>query len=77
MSKSLTFEQASKRKCVRCGLPGHATWDICTDGNKPRVLCVHCDYELNALVMAWARIDKAKQKLSRYARKLKRQMENK
>lgn len=47
-----------RRPCIRCGKPGHASWNICADkvGSRTqyRVLCAECDVELNEIVMRWA-----------------------
>jgi hypothetical protein len=48
-------------KCVRCPRRAHATWQICSDGNLHRPLCVECDIELNRMVLAWVKHPLAKQ----------------
>ncbi len=66
----LTVGAVARRKCWRCKTrPGHATWHVCADGNRQRILCLRCDILLNTLVLRWARDPRATQKLERYARK--------
>ena len=37
--------------CFRCGERSHATWQICSDANLYRPVCLECDIELNRLVL--------------------------
>ena len=63
----MTVGQCAKRKCSRCGkAPGHATWDVCADHNRKRVLCWKCDKALNRLVLRWMRDPKWREKCERY-----------
>lgn len=39
--------------CIRCGGPAVHQWQICSDGNNWRPLCLPCDIALNELVLAW------------------------
>ena len=38
-------------RCVRCGRPATQQWQICSDGNLYRPICIDCDVELNRLVL--------------------------
>lgn len=40
-------------KCIRCGKAAFFQWQICADGNNFRLLCITCDVELNAIVLAF------------------------
>lgn len=41
-----------KKTCSRCKeRPGAYVWSCCADGNRPRVVCVECDEDLNELVL--------------------------
>ena len=40
-------------KCCRCTNPARTQWQICSDGNQFRPLCLPCDFLLNAQVMAF------------------------
>jgi hypothetical protein len=37
--------------CFRCGAPASQQWNICSDGNLYRPICLECDIQLNALVL--------------------------
>lgn len=41
-------------KCIRCGAPAVHQWNICSDQNFYRPMCLDCDIELNKLVLKWA-----------------------
>lgn len=61
-----TNEEIVKEKCFRCGEPASTQWQICSDGNKYRPLCLKCDVELNELVLRWMGFPDAKRKLAKY-----------
>jgi len=44
-----------KKKCIRCGNPADAQWQICSDGNNYRPICNDCDIELNRTVLVFMR----------------------
>ena len=62
----MTVAQIAKRRCLRCRKRGHATWSICADGNRPRVICRACDVALNRMVLRWAGDGQWRQKMARY-----------
>jgi len=37
--------------CVRCGKKATFQWQICSDGNNFRPLCIECDIALNRTVL--------------------------
>lgn len=39
--------------CIRCGEPAVHQWQICSDGNNFRPICLPCDIALNELVLQW------------------------
>ena len=52
--------------CVKCGLPAHQQWQICSDDNLYRPICLDCDIALNALVLEWIGFPDWQEKLQRY-----------
>ena len=58
-----------KKKCYRCGKKSSQTWNICSDGNKPRMICRDCDFELNELVLRFMGFRDWKSKMQRYKKK--------
>lgn len=53
-------------KCFRCGKPARTQWEICSDNNTYRPLCLQCDYELNKTVLEFMDFDDAEKKLETY-----------
>jgi len=41
----------SRMKCFRCGAKASQQWQICSDGNQYRPICVDCDIMLNEMVI--------------------------
>lgn len=39
--------------CRRCGAPARRQWQICSDKNVYRAICIPCDIALNELVLRW------------------------
>jgi len=64
--KPYTAHGIKRVPCVRCGNPAVHQWQICADGNIYRGLCLACDIELNALVLAWANDPQAGEKIRQY-----------
>lgn len=54
-------------KCIRCGAPAIHQWQICSDGNNYRGLCLDCDIDLNQLVLEWMRHPRAPELIAAYA----------
>lgn len=40
-----------RMKCFRCANKAHFQWNICSDNNVFRPICVHCDIELKKMVL--------------------------
>ena len=53
-------------KCFRCGKPARTQWEICSDNNTYRPLCLRCDYELNKTVLEFMGFDDTEKKLELY-----------
>lgn len=50
-TKPYTEIGIKRMSCIRCGGPAKFQWQICSDGNVFRPLCVKCDIALNNLVL--------------------------
>lgn len=50
-TKPYTEIGISRLTCIRCGKKAQFQWQICSDGNVFRPICVECDIELNRLVL--------------------------
>ena len=70
-TKPYTDMGIKRMKCFRCGDRAGTQWQICSDGNVYRPLCVRCDIELNDLVLKFMGIEKekAEQMISDYIKK--------
>lgn len=55
--------------CARCGAPSRFQWQICSDGNQFRGLCVECDVALNETVTRFVWGDAREAELAAYAAK--------
>jgi hypothetical protein len=64
--KPYTAIGIKRMKCIRCGKPAVHQWQICSDGNAYRPLCLDCDIELNKLVLKWVGFSDWKEKLEKY-----------
>ena len=64
--KPYTQTGIRRLKCIRCGKQAEHTWQICSDQNLYRPICVECDIELNEMVLRWARFDDWQVKMDRY-----------
>lgn len=64
-----TVAGMARLKCIRCGGQAVHQWQICSDGNRWRPLCLACDIELNALVLDWMRHPRAAELVDAYTRK--------
>ncbi len=65
-TKPYTAIGIKKVKCFRCNNKADYQWQICSDNNVYRPLCVYCDIELNELVLKFMKFKDAKQKIERY-----------
>lgn len=59
----------TRLKCIRCGAPAVHQWQICSDGNNYRPLCLPCDLALNRLVLDWFGHPRADELAAAYERK--------
>lgn len=53
-------------KCFRCQNKAHFQWNICSDGNLFRPICVYCDIALNTMVLKFMKFPDWKEKSERY-----------
>ena len=68
--KPYTIIGLRRMKCFRCKNQANQQWQICSDDNVYRPLCVDCDIELNEMVLRWAKIKDWRAKMKRYKRYL-------
>lgn len=57
-------------KCFRCDKEAAQIWQICSDGNKDRGICIECDIKLNELVLKFMKFRNWKSKMKKYKRKI-------
>ena len=67
-TKPYTAIGITRVPCSRCKAPSAHQWQICSDGNQWRGVCLACDVALNALVLEFMRIPGRQEKLRRYRR---------
>lgn len=51
--KPYTAVGVRRLRCCRCDAPAVHQWQVCSDGNNWRPLCLECDIQLNEMVLAW------------------------
>jgi len=56
--------------CIRCNEPAETQWQICSDGNHFRPVCLPCDVKLNKTVLLFMKHPHAKQLASEYENEL-------
>jgi len=68
MSRKKPYTEIGIRrlKCFRCGKPACYQWQICSDNNIYRPICVECDIALNEMVLKWMGFTDWKQKIDKY-----------
>jgi len=59
--KPYTVRGMKGKDCIRCGSPALHQWNICSDGNNYRPICLDCDIALNRLVLEWFSHPRAKE----------------
>ena len=57
-------------KCVRCGKPAHAAWQVCADERLYRPLCIECDIALNEMVLKWVGFPDWEENMRKYKENL-------
>lgn len=58
-------------RCIRCGQKAVHQWQICSDGNNHRPICLDCDIALNCMVLVWMRHPSAKRLAAEYERRMR------
>jgi len=51
--KPYTEAGIQRLRCIRCGGQAVHQWQICSDFNNWRPICLPCDVALNVLVLEW------------------------
>lgn len=59
----------SRLKCFRCGEKAIEQWQICSDNNIYRPICLKCDIELNELVLNFMGFHDIAKKMEAYKAK--------
>ena len=54
-AKPYTVIGIARLKCIRCDNGAKVQWQVCSDGNNYRPLCIECDKALNRLVLKFMR----------------------
>lgn len=57
--------------CARCGERATFQWQICSDGNLWRPICVACDVSLNEKVLEFMGDKDVKAKMAKYREELR------
>jgi len=53
-------------KCFRCSNRAEAQWQICSDGNVWRPLCLECDVKMNKMVLGFMGFKDSEEKIAKY-----------
>ena len=53
-------------KCFRCENKAQFQWQICSDGNQFRPICLPCDVELNEMVLKFMGFKDWKEMIEKY-----------
>lgn len=65
---------AIKYRCYKCKKLFNKnkvqTWNVCSDGNKKRLVCTKCDIELNEMVLKFIGFRNWKSKIKKYKEKM-------
>jgi len=56
--------------CVRCGEKAEHQWNVCSDLNLWRPICLKCDVALNRLVLEWMGDPDVESKMAAYEAKV-------
>ena len=57
-------------KCYRCKKKATQSWNICSDGNKLRWVCLKCDVEINEMLLKFFRFRNWKSKIEKYKKEM-------
>lgn len=71
MSRKKPYTQIGmlRLKCFRCGAPAVHQWQVCSDGNVYRPLCLACDIGLNDAALRYMRHPRRRQLIAAYRKK--------
>lgn len=69
-----TEEGIKRMACQRCGKPSSFQWQICSDGNVFRPICLDCDIELNETVLRFMNFPDWQEKMARYREQVKEEL---
>lgn len=61
-------DEIRDQQCVRCGEMANFQWQICSDGNNYRCICLQCDVGLNKLVLEFMKHPNAAELSAEYRR---------
>ncbi len=64
-----TVKGMRRLSCIRCGGQAVHQWQVCSDGNNWRPLCLPCDIALNEMVLKWFKHPEAKRLAQTYREK--------
>lgn len=70
-TKPYTTIGIKRKKCIRCGEQAATQWQICSDGNQFRPICIECDIALNKTVLEFCKIPNADKLIEDYELKIK------
>jgi len=70
-TKPYTAIGIKRKKCIRCGKQAATQWQICSDGNQYRPICIECDIALNKTVLEFCKIPNADKLIEDYELKIK------
>lgn len=70
--KPYTVIGVRRLKCFRCGESAEYQWQICSDDNVFRPICITCDIALNEMVLRFMRVRNWRSKIRAYREKMKR-----
>lgn len=72
MSRKFPYTELGIKRlsCFRCGHGAQTQWQICSDGNTYRPLCLDCDIALNQLVLEWMGFPDTSTMMALYAEKM-------
>jgi hypothetical protein len=66
--KPYTEAGIKRLPCICCGEPAEYQWNICSDNNLWRPLCVACDIKANAIFLKMMKDPDMKLKLAAYCK---------
>jgi len=66
-----TDQGIRRLSCFRCGDQASQQWQICSDDNTWRPICIKCDVALNRMVLKWMGFKDWKFKIASYIERMK------